>query len=297
MRRFSSLCWLPSSSCSWRSHQRRRSWCSRSSAWPHRWVSSFFWGDVMVFFNSLLDNLLCFKVEHENSQLMCWTGFSAGLRQPWPAWQRIHLLAPVVHWPRDCQGGGVVRKAPDLRGDGPDRTHPAGRAHLPHWFPGVCLPQTAQRVCRGQPRNPPETPSCAAQQVRHCSCGYSHSSEGGEFEFQLDSAGNKLFKMILAASTQVRAQWAEGQRLPWTSLTWSPARVTCWVTCWTWTWALRSTCHRSPPCRWGPWTFWVEAWTVWWVQTFSHTSVGSTRLETLSFPCCIASVLRHPLHI
>lgn len=92
---------------------------------------------------------------------------SAGLWQPWPAWQGLHLLASVVHWPCHRQGGGVVRKTPDLRGDWPDWAHPTGRAHLPHWLPGVCLSQTPQRLCRGQPWNPPQTPSCAAQQVRH----------------------------------------------------------------------------------------------------------------------------------
>lgn len=88
-----------------------------------------------------------------------------GLRQPWPAWPRLHLLAPAVHWPGDGQGGSTVREASDLWGDGPDRAHPAGRAHLPHRLSGVCLSQTPQRLCGGQPRDPPEAPARAAQQV------------------------------------------------------------------------------------------------------------------------------------
>lgn len=96
----------------------------------------------------------------------CWIlCSSAGFRQPRPAWQGLHLLASVVHRPGYRQRGGVVREALDLWGDRPDWAHPTGWAHLPHRLPGVRLPQTAQRLRGGQPRSPPETPSCAAQQV------------------------------------------------------------------------------------------------------------------------------------
>lgn len=91
---------------------------------------------------------------------------STGLWQPWSAWQGLHLLATVVNWSSDCQGGGVVWKALDIRGDRPDWAHAPGWAYLPHWLAGFCLSQTPQRLCGGQPWNPQETPSCPAQQVR-----------------------------------------------------------------------------------------------------------------------------------
>lgn len=49
-----------------------------------------------------------------------------GFRQPRPAGSRLHLLAPPLHGPRDRQGSGLVGEAPDLRGNRPDRAHPAG---------------------------------------------------------------------------------------------------------------------------------------------------------------------------
>lgn len=95
----------------------------------------------------------------------------------------------------------------------------------------------------------------------------------------------------MTALTQVRAQWAAGRWLPWTSLMWSPARVTCWVTCWTWTWALQSMCPRSPPCRWVRWTFWAEAWTVWWAWILTHTQWFGCEVEALDKHGCRPSQL------
>lgn len=92
----------------------------------------------------------------------------AGLRQPRPQGPRLHLLAPALHRPGGRQGGGAGREAPDLRGDGSDRAHAAGGAHLPHRHSSLRLPQASQCLRGGQPRRPAQETAWQWWIVSYC---------------------------------------------------------------------------------------------------------------------------------